>query len=521
MVLRLALAVLPFIIGFPSCRLPSFDAELSALDAALSRMERSSLDSAFRRAYESARSSSEWLSILKRARYAQAGGDDGRYGQAARAALAARNPSAPVKAAAAQALTRSGYSEEAVELLGDLASEGEWTGLYLEAFFESLRDGRFEPAPERYESISALPRVFVAAADTAETAGRAADTASGALMAAAVAALANGDALAASDYARRALDSGFDPKTLSTEMAWDCGLFAALAARYDGASGARELALLGDAAWRAGDPDLARLRWKRAAALDPVSSWRSLGKLALTAIDEREEAESLWERMAAAAPREPASLVAYAAELGRRGSDAKALRLLEDAGDGAEAKLLEYSLLARTWPEGRIVAEALRFAEERPESALALAGALRLLAERGRIAEMTILFGSRSRRGLGFEGEWWYAAAAAAARGDLGGASAALESGAEGEGAYPAAFALGVVKEALGDGGAAAAAFENAAEAAGSGKRRCSALKRLGRVLDASGDARAAAEAFASAAAADPTDTEAAFLKREASRRIP
>ncbi|MDP3179936.1 MAG: hypothetical protein Q8M76_18640, partial [Spirochaetaceae bacterium] len=115
----------------------------------------------------------------------------------------------------------------------------------------------------------------------------------------------------------------------------------------------------------------------------------------------------------------------------------------------------------------------------------------------------------------------WYEAASAAAHGDLKGASEALVRGAEGEGAYSAAFALGVVKEALGDDGAAVAAFKKAAAAAESGKPRCSALKRLGRVLVASGDARGAAEAFALAAAADPTDTEAAFLKREASRRIP
>ncbi|MDP3178903.1 MAG: hypothetical protein Q8M76_13435, partial [Spirochaetaceae bacterium] len=216
--LRLVLAFLLVTVGFLSCGLPSFDAELPSLDAALARMERSALDPAFQRAYSRALSSSEWLSVLKRARYAQAGGDSGRYAQAARAALAARNPSAPVKAAAAHALTRSGYPEEAIELLGELASEGEWEGLYVEAFFDSLQDGRIEPAPELYESISALPHDIVAA----RTSKRAADTAGTALAAAAVAALAQGDAFAAADYARRALDSGFDPKTLSAEMAWDC-----------------------------------------------------------------------------------------------------------------------------------------------------------------------------------------------------------------------------------------------------------------------------------------------------------
>ena len=90
----------------------AFSSALASLDSAMASRRTPDLGKAFSLAFKRARESSDWLSILKRARAADASGDSGRYADAADRARKAFPSSEPIAAAAALAYMRGGRAAE-------------------------------------------------------------------------------------------------------------------------------------------------------------------------------------------------------------------------------------------------------------------------------------------------------------------------------------------------------------------------------------------------------------------------
>jgi hypothetical protein len=487
-------------------------AALGSLDSIIaSASPTAGLDRAFAKAYRQARASSDWLSILKRARKADSAGVAGVYASAADRARKAFPRSEALAAAAAHAYLRSGRAADAFALFHTVISPEARPTLWSEAFV-ATRGAQAKPSDYgRYAELSGDMRAYFGAAASA---------------------LGADDRLAARAWLDKGLGSGL---AAPPELLWDCGLLEVLAARSDQGSGPADLELMGDAAWMAGDPALARRRWERSAAQDPRRSWKPYEKLALMA-GEGEAGESFWNRLKSAflsgpaGPERDGALEAYAAYLVRQGRDAEALDLLRSsagaaaagAADGAASagsgaiEVMAALIKGRGQPEARLVVELERIVAERPRDPVVLGAALRSLAQRGRYEEVSLLLDEAERRGLGLEYGWYYKAGILAARGDFRGAAAAIPAidPDGGRTAGPGAagdYALGSLYGALGDTGKAAQAYSFAADAARGGGERCAAFKALGRALRESGDA---AGAFRSAAAADPLDLDAAILAR-------
>jgi len=495
-----------------SCRAPNekaresaFASRLAEIDASLKAGAPRDIDRAFRRGYSKAGAPSDWLSLLKRAESASDVSRAPRCDETARRAVAAFPRHQVVREAAAHAYLRCGGAAKALALFGrDLPPASAWD-LWAEAFMASA-PGNARP--------SDYARLAEALDDPRP------------LLGAAVASLAEGDRASASAFLRRAESGGAMP---SADLAWDCGLYDELAARPDaygcppGRPGAaayaspEELELLGDAAWKVGDVDLAKRRWVKSISTGPRTSWRLYAKLALASGGDRDQAEAYWSRLRAAFLSGPpsadrsAALGAYAAHLARSGRSREALSML-GAGDGASASL-RLAIASPSMPEGRYAVELELLAARAPDDPEAQGFALRELARRGLYSEVAALAESAARRKVPVGDLWFYEAATEAARGRYAAASSLVESRDGGESAE-GAFALGSLAAARGESREAARRYAAAAAVAAAPRDRCSALKSLGRELDAAGDPRGAAGAFRRAAAADPSDAEAAVLAK-------
>jgi tetratricopeptide (TPR) repeat protein len=494
-------------------RAAAFSSALGSLDSLLGSQSLTGLDAAMGRAMKLARASSDWLSILKRARRAESAGRKGIYAQTADRARRAFPGSEPLAAAAAHAYLRSGRGSEAFALFAGTISPEARPSLWAEAFLASR--GSAPPA----SSSQGLP---IPAKARPSDYGRFAEITgeAQAYLGAAVTALAAGDRVDARGWLGKGLAGGAHAPP---ELLWDCGFYEELAARSDIASGAGELAMMGDAAWMSGDSDLARRRWERSIALAPTLSWKAYVKLALLS-PEGEKAESYWSRLRSAflsgpaSPSRDAALQAYAVHLSRQGRVGEALALLGAAASRSSQgaggiELLAAMLRGGGQPEGRLAADLERIAAERPQDPEVAGAVLRSLAQRGLYEELSVLREGAARRKLPLEYGWYYEALVLAAREDFKGAAAAIVAAGNGAGTA-SNYALGSLYAAMGDSAQAIEALTRAADSAGPGRDRCAAYKALGRAFGGEGDAGAASRAFRAAAQADPRDAEAAILAR-------
>ncbi len=491
---NLAVAFLAAAILAASCAAASDSSrELVRLDAALTGAGAKALDRAFGRAYRSAASTADWLSILKRAR---AAGNE-RFLESAERAARSMPSSEPLAAALAMALLRAGRPLEAFGLFRERLSPEARPGLWAESFLALAGSGELGDAGVEPGDFARLSRLQ---ANPAPLAG------------AAILALARGDRAEAAAYASAAREGG---ARLPAALLWDCGLLEELAAESEGGdpmgAEALDLAIMGDAAWAVGDPDLARLRWGSAISRDPLCSFKPYAKLAMTTAD-ISRAESYRRRMKAAfldGPRPLAeAAVAFAAPLVAHGRFAEAAAALETSAFDWEARALWLRARGAEWPDERLAAEAIRYAADAPAEAFGFA--LAILFELGRYDDLIVLFDSGEARGFSYPERWFYSAAASAARGDFASAASALE----GIDAPEASLALGIAYRAMSKPERAASPLSAAALAFESPAAACAAFKELAWALQEAGDRDGAAGAFAAAASADPNDSEAAFLAR-------
>jgi tetratricopeptide (TPR) repeat protein len=480
------------------------------------------LDRFFGAACRSASSEVEWLSVLKRARAAEAI-EKGLLARTASVARKSRPSSEAVASVLAYALVREGRASESLAVCAEVPP-GEIRGIWAEAFVDSRKEGsKATPADYgRLAEVAGDPRAYLGAAASA---------------------LEDEDTASARSWLDRGLANGAQAPP---ELLWDCALYRELASSSDviaNAAGSaiadpQKLALLGDAAWMCGESSLAERRWERSIAQAPRRSWKPYAELALafeSIPGGAESAASYWSRLKSAFLSGPPSaqrdgaLAAYAAELSREGREKEALSALAGGGSGAPIKLLTVTIQDSSQSEERLVADLERLAAESSDDPAVVGAVLRALFVRGKYGELDILRQEAKKRDLGLELGWYYDAALATARGDLAGAQGIIErklGGADKESPAFAAgaaaegdFALGSLQAAQGEAVKAAETLARAASEARGAHARCEALKALGRALGDSGEAAAAASAFRSAVAADPADPEAAVLARDASAR--
>ncbi len=336
-------------------------------------------EAAFSAAQKLAHSSTEWLSLLRRAELSEkiapatsAGGAD--YGRAARTADAAVR-SVPLPAdlrfAAAHAFLRSRPSkpEKAIALFNSDFKPESAPELFSEAFLMLYAENRLPPFWR-----------------TAEYFGLAARTAGQPqlYLDAAALALAGGDTFSSEAWLRLAQAGGFDGPD---SMLWNLGLYRELAARDDSGADPVRLRILGDAAWLSGQRELAVSRWQRSlsrgtAGGEGWKSYASLGAMyeadeaaaaakaaslglgsgqgqladgsassyieipepaAVYAADSAAKAaavrtEACYSAMIAEYPASLGAATVYAERLARKGRPQEGLKLLEDALKAAEGR---------------------------------------------------------------------------------------------------------------------------------------------------------------------------------------
>ena len=514
----------------------------SSLDAFAGKAGQEPLGTAFTRAERRARSSEDWVSLLKRAHRAEALGDRGRYALVAQHAFERGPKAAALLAAEADAFLRGGQPERAFALFGRELSAESRPDLWAEAALASLKDGRLPASAEnaatfaRLAGISGDSRLYVDAAALA---------------------LSEGDRLAARSWLDRARAGG---AAVPAALLWDSGQYEVLAGLKDERPSARQQKLMGDAAWVLGDPVKAERLWRSSLAADPASSWRNYVSIAaldggtlsvgqrglfddqgnfreigdselggeLRLSGRHAESAELYASLLRVFPAERGALVSYAAALARAGKKDEALALLDRAAAGPARQAPDAAFLAagpdsRTlrewlgtgaalWPEGRLAAEILRAIELRPDDVLLLDDGLALLFSRGYYDDFLAVHAGADKAGLAYPRRVLFDAYAAMARGDFTGARNLLEGGGEGAGGAEGLFALALLRESGGEPAAAMDILEKALAVSATLPMRCDVLKEMARVADSQGDARTANGYYAMAHLADPSDTEAARL---------
>jgi hypothetical protein len=514
----------------------SFAEARQALDARLAKAAPSrSRDGAFSDAIRLAKTSTDWLSLLRRAELSERidPPDSGRGAKVADAALAALPASADIRAACVHAYLRSrpaaanadaANAAKALALFGPVLKPEARPGLWAEAFLAVYRAGEGGGSdwkrPEYFGLLARRlgePLFYVDAAALS---------------------LASGDRFAGRSWLELAIKGGALPPD---ELLWSAGLYAELARRDDAASTPSRLRLLGDAAYLSGDPDLARSRWLRALEAEPSGSWKTYASLA--ALSSGPEEAAYLERMRAAFPENSGALAVYAARLAREGEAAAALALL-DAGlaeerpkagpskapkptSAASAPSEELSLAVRTrlvvgarvWLEERLVAQSLGAIESRPEDGKLLSLVLGSLLERKRYEDFLALEKRVERSGKSYPEDWYYEASALLLEGRLTEASSLLAKRGPPEAGSPLYLAQGRVHALRREWDKAAAAYSSALASARSGGERCAALKGLGQAREGSGDAPGARLLYLAALEADPGDVEAGLLARRELKR--
>lgn len=529
----------------------SFTEARQTLDTCLAKAAPSrSRDRAFSDASRLAKTSTDWLSLLRRAELSERIGpsDSGRAAKVADAAASALPASADIRAACVHAYLRSrpaaakadaaedeaakalaaakaANAAKALALFGPVLKPEARPGLWAEAFLATYRAGEAGGSdwkrPEYFGLLARRlgePLFYVDAAALS---------------------LASGDRFAGRSWLELAKKGGAVPPD---ELLWSAGLYAELARREDAASSPGRLRLLGDAAYLSGSPDLARARWLRALEAGPSGSWKTYASLA--ALSSGPESAAYCERMRAAFPESPGALAVYAGRLAREGEASKALALLDEglaekqpkagsskapkpASAAASAPSEELSLAVRTrlvvgarvWPEERLVAQSLGAIESRPEDGKLLSLVLGSLLERKRYEDFLALEKRVEKSGKSYPEDWYYEASALLLEGRLADATRLLEErGPRGAGS-PLSFALGRVYALGREWDKAAAAYSSALASARSGGERCAALKGLGQAREGSGDAPGARLLYLAALEADPGDVEAGLLARREAKR--
>lgn len=514
----------------------SFAEARQTLDSRLAKAAPSrSRDRAFSDAIRLAKTSTDWLSLLRRAELSERIGpsDPGRGARVAEAAAAALPSSAEVRAACVHAYLRSrpvsagaatadaATAAKALALFGPVLKPEARPGLWAEAFLAACRAGEGPDAgggsgwrkPEYFGLLARTvgePLFYVDAAALS---------------------LASGDRFAGRSYLELALKGGVLPPD---ELLWSAGLYAELARRDDAISSPARLRLLGDSAYLSGSPALARERWLRAIEAEPSGSWKTYASLA--ALSAGPESAAYYERMRAAFPESPGALAVYASHLAREGEAAKALALLDEglaekpskagtpkapkpAEELSLAQRARLAIGARVWPEERLVAQSLGAIESRPEDGRLLSLVLESLLERKRYEDFLALEKRVEKSGKSYPEDWYFEASALLLEGRLDDAARLLEERAprgEGSAVY---FALGRVHALRRDWDKAAAAYSGALASSRGGGERCAALKGLGQAKEASGDAAGARLLYLAALEADPGDVEAGLLARKAPKR--
>ncbi|HUW40549.1 MAG TPA: hypothetical protein VMV90_06025 [Rectinemataceae bacterium] len=492
----------------PAARESRFAVSLGSIDSALAVGR--SAERAFASAARNAATGADWLSLIKRALRAEAAGEKGIAASMARKALVGAPGSDAAAFGAAYAFLRTEHPASALALFPSRLSRQDYPRLWAEAFVETARHGELPASELDAASLGALgsiagePRLFISAA---------------------VAALAAGDEASAQAWLRRAVAGGAVP---DTALMWDCGLYPELAARSDAGAGPEDLCIMGDAAWRVGDFAAAQDRWQRAIGLNPRVSWKAYLKLALLAGSGTELQASYFARLRAAfvdlpqARADPEAVTAYAAYLARSGQRSRALTMLGPYSQNTDAGALALTIEGLNWPEARFVAAAESFAAARPQSGRALGYALRVLFERGRFADMSVLYATGQARGLDYPYRRYYGAAIDAAYGRFAASASALEAqqaldrpteAPSAEDLY-ADFALGTLELRSNDFAKAVDYLSRSRDAASDGKTSCAILKELGRAQAAAGDREAALASWREALRADPRDPEAALLAK-------
>jgi hypothetical protein len=493
---------------------PSFDSALRSLDSALSSPSSFALDAAFASAYRFAGGAGDWLSVLKRARASDAAGDRGRYAQAASLALRRRPESEPLAAAAAHAYLRADRPDRALALFERAAKGSKSASLSPDARPELWAEAFARARPEGGATVKDYARLASIVGEGTPYLG------------ASILSIAEGDLAEARYWLVKAIDEG---AAAPADLMWDCGLYDELSRRGDSAAGSRELAILGDAAWKAGDSELAKARWERSIALEPRRSWKPYASLALASASGGESSASYWARLRAAFLSGPAgetrdgALAAYASELAREGRDSEALKLLHgneaSSREAGSLLTLAAAIRGKSEPEGRLASDYARLAETMPDDPVVLGARLRLLAERGFADELAQACEAAAKRGSEPEYGWFYDAWVLAASGRYAEAADLLSKRGSDAAGPAAAFALGTLRAAQGLYSEAADLFDRAAEYSLAARERAAALKGKGRAMKAAGDSLGAAAAFKAAAIADPEDAEAAVMARSASLR--
>lgn len=459
-----------------------------------------------------ARTSTDWLSLLKRAELSEripprdrpSASDSGRLGKVADAAAAALPRQKDQRAACARAYLRARPPEpaKALSLFGPLLEPEERPELWAEAFIAYERNAAASEAAAAWEKpeyfallarSSGEPRFYLAAAALS---------------------LASGDSSSARSWLRLAASGGASPPD---DLLWGAGLYAELSRRDDAGSGPSRLRLLGDSAYLSGELELARGRWERALAASPKGSWKTYASLA--SLSGPEEAASYYGRMREAFPQGLGALSSYAAFLAREGKAGAGLSLLEaalaskaSADELSRALRARLAIGARLWPEERFIAQSLTAVEERPEDGRLLSLVLESLLERKRYEDFLAL--ERRAGGRPYPDDWYFRASALLLEGRLAEAKAFLEERGRGVSEPASSFALGAVYLLSKDWAGAASSYEAALAGARSPAERCAALKGSGRAAEGSGQASRARALYAAAALADPSDLEAGFLAR-------
>ncbi|MGO8694215.1 MAG: tetratricopeptide repeat protein [Rectinemataceae bacterium] len=505
---RAALALVICSLSLLSCststRESRFAASLERIDAALAAGRPAGAE--FSASAGDAAGGADWLSLIGRALRAESTGDRGRAADIARKALAGAPGSETVAFGAAYAFLRSGDPAAALALFPSRLSRSIRPDLWAEAVVETARQGPLGASnldADAFSSLGAItddPRLYISAA---------------------VKSLAERNSAGAGTWLERAIEGGATP---DVALMWDCGLFEELAARSDAGAGPEELCIMGDAAWRIGDFAAAQERWERALALNPRVSWKAYLKLALLAGTGTELQTSYFARLHSSfvdlpqARADPEAVAAYAAFLARSGAASRALTMLEPYSQNEIAGALALTIEGMSWPEDRLVSAAENFAAVRPQSGRALGFAMRILFERGRFADMAVLYRAGEARGLIYPYRWYYGAAIDAAYGRYSASAAKLEAG---EGKAPASdagpcayFALGTLDLRSGNAERAIDYLSKARDSASEGKSRCAVLKELGRAHLAAGDREEALASWREALRSDPRDPEAALLAR-------
>ena len=514
----------------------------SSLDAWAAEAGPERLGTAFAQAERKARSAEDWVSLLKRARRAEALGDRGRYALVAQHALDHGPGSESLLAAEADAFLRGGQPERALALFGKGLSAESRPGLWAEAALASLKAGTLPPSAKN-------------AANLARLAGISGD--SRLYIDAAALALSEGDRLAARSWLDKARAGGL---AVPVALLWDAGQYEVLAGLGYERPSARQRKFMGDAAWVLGDPVKAERLWRSSLAADPAFSWRNYVSIAaldggtLSAgqrglfddegdfreMDDAElggelrlsgrhaESAELYASLLRVFPAERGALVAYAAALARSGKKAEALVFMDRAAAGPGRQVPDATFLAADpdsrvlrewlgtgaalWPEGRLAAEVLRAIELRPDDVRLLDDGLALLFSRGYYDDFLAVHARAEKADIHYPRRVLFDAYAAMARGDLARARTLLESGGEGAGGAEGLFALALLRDDAGEAEEAMDILEKALAVSSEPPVRCDVLKEMGRIADSQGDAHAAKGYYAMAHLADPSDTEAARL---------